>query len=96
MTKSASWSLQEVQSSCKSISMADLGISEESARKWSSSLKRRNLRCSEEAADYIADAPPILAGYGGLHSIGSHATALHWFVFFNPTRTNQRAVILHD
>ncbi len=48
----------------------------------SSSLKKINLRCGGE------DAPPILVGYGGLHSALVR--------FFNPARTNGRAVTLRD
>ncbi len=39
------------------LSTADPGVGEESARKWSSSLKRRNLRCGGETAAYIARRP---------------------------------------
>ncbi len=50
---------------------------------WAALLSRflqRNLRCGGEAAAYIARRPPILAGYGGLHS---HRLACHRRVIGN-------------
>ncbi len=56
-TKSASWSLQEVQSSCWGVSTVDLSVSEESARKG------LRLRRSSRLYSQTPPPPPFLTGY---------------------------------
>ncbi len=52
------------------------------------------MRCGGEA--YIAEAPPILAGYGGLYMVLFNAAAEPLVVFYSTAQTNGRAVTLRD
>ncbi len=77
ITESASWLLRDPNPAAWGVSTADPGLSEEG----SLSLKRRNLRCGGRRRVILPDTPPILAGYGDLHSHWL-ATAVDWFVSF--------------
>ncbi len=78
------------------VSTADPGVSEESAKKG---LHRRREEIWDAAAlavYILQDAPPILAGNGGLHS--HRLTRRHWAIgsFVSPARTYGRAVSRRD
>ncbi len=55
-------------------------------------LLPRNLSCGGRAADYIARRPPILVGFGGLHTLARTPPPCIGS-FFYPTGTNRPAVI---